>query len=251
MQTVRLAIIDSHPIFREGLTSILDKVSDIEVIGTTSTAKEMFAQFKKNASNMLLMDINFTKESNLEIVPDFKEKYPDLKIIGLSNYEQPNFIQNAIDKGCNGYIAKDSTEAKLIQGIHQVSKGELYVSNELYIPVQDGKIDYDKSLYYRTRFLEKTKLTRREVDIISFIAQSFSNKEIADFLYISEYTVKAHRRNLKAKLHLSNTADITRFAIKTGITRPWSFWYFLSKYLTKHTIVFHAKIVTCDYFMSL
>lgn len=220
MQIVRLAIIDSHPIFLEGLSSILKKTSNMEVTATTSTAKEMFVQLKKNASNMLLMDINFTKDSNLSIVPDFKEKYPDLKIIGLSTYEQPNFIQDAIDSGCNGYIAKDSTEAKLIQGIHQVSKGQIYTSNELYIPVQNGKIDYDKPLHYRTQFLENTKLTRREVDIISFIAQSFSNKEIADLLYISEYTVKAHRRNLKAKLHLSNTADITRFAIKTGITRP-------------------------------
>jgi len=219
MQTVRLAIIESHPIFLEGLSSVLEKTANMEVTATTSTAKEMFVQLKKNTSNMLLMDINFTKKSNLAIVPDFKEKYPDLKIIGLSTYEQPNFIQNAIEKGCNGYITKDSTEAELIQGIHQVSKGKTYISNELLIPVQHGKIDYDKSLHYRTKFLENTELTRREVDIISFIAQSFSNKEIADLLYISEYTVKAHRRNLKAKLNLSNTADITRFAIKTGITR--------------------------------
>lgn len=220
MQAIRLTIIDSHPIFREGLTSILNKVSGIEVTGTTSTVKEMFAQLKKNASNVLLMDIKLTKNSNLAAVPKFKKKYPDLKIIGLSIYEQANFIQKAIDKGCNGYIVKDSTETELIQGIHQVSKGEIYVSNELYIPVQNGEIDYDKSLRYRTEFLKDTKLTRREIDIMSLIAQSFSNKEIANLLYISEYTVKAHRRNLKAKLNLSNTADITRFAIKTGITRP-------------------------------
>jgi len=221
MSTVRLAIIDSHPIFLEGLTSILGKVSGIEITATTSTVKDMLVQLKKNTSNMLLMDINLTKTGNLEHVPKFKKNYPDLKIIGLSIYEQQNFIRTAIeDKGCNGYIIKDTTEDELIQGIHQVSKGGIYVSSELYIPVQNGEIDYEKSLHYRTEFLKNNNLTRREVDIISFIAQGYSNKEIANLLYISEFTVKAHRRNLKAKLHLSNAVDITRFAIKTGITRP-------------------------------
>ncbi len=220
MQTVRLAIIESHPIFLEGLSSVLEKTSNMEVTATTSTAKEMFVQLKKNISNILLMDINLSKKGNLGKVPRFKTKYPDLKIIGLSDYEQPDFIRDAIDKGCNGYIIKDITQTELIQGIHQVAKGQTYISNELYIPIQSVEIDYDKSLDYRNRFLETTKLTRREVDIISFIAQGYSNKDIADLLYISQYTVKAHRRNLKAKLDLSNTADITRFAIKTGITRP-------------------------------
>lgn len=220
MQTVRLSIIESHPIFLEGLSSILEKTANMEVTATTSTAKEMFVQLKKNISNILLMDISLAKKSNLSEVPHFKTQHPDLKIIGLSAYEQPDFIQEVIDKGCNGYITKDTTQAELIQGIHQVSKGQTYVSNELYIPVQNGEVDYNKSIHYRNRFLENTNLTRREVDIISFIAQGYSNKNIADLLYISEYTVKAHRRNLKAKLNLSNTADITRFAIKTGITRP-------------------------------
>lgn len=218
MQTVRLAIIESHPIFLEGLSSVLEKTANMEVTATTSTAKEMFVQLKKNISNVLLMDINLSKEGNLATVPKFKKNYPDLKIIGLSIYEQPSFIQTAIDNGCDGYIIKDTTEAELIQGICKVSKGQIYVSSE--IPIQNGEIDYEKSLHYRTEFFKNNDLTRRQVDIISLVAQGFSNKEIANLLYISEFTVKAHRRNLKTKLHLYSAVDITRFAIKKGIIRP-------------------------------
>jgi len=192
----------------------------MEVTATTSTVGEMFVRLKKKPSNVLLMDINLTKNSNLGTVPKFKKNYPDLKIIALSIYQQHKFVETVIEEGCHGYILKNSTKTELITGIHQVVQGETYVSKGLYIPSQSGEIDYEKSQHYRTEFLKRHNLTRREVDIISLVVQGHSNKQIAEFLYISEYTVKAHRRNLKAKLHLSNTADLIRFAFQTGIVQP-------------------------------
>lgn len=219
MKKIHLAITDSHPIFLEGLSSILGKTSGIEIVASTSTVGEMFARFKEGMAQLLLMDVNHAKVNNLDFVPKFKKNYPDLKIIALSIYNQYKFAEDVIDQGCNGYILKNTTKDDLLRGVHRVMEGEIYMGEGLYIPVQSGKIDYAQSLNNRNKFLNVHNLTRREVDIISLIAQGHSNKEIAQAFYISEHTVKAHRRNLKAKLHLSNTADIVRFAFQTGIVR--------------------------------
>jgi len=217
MKTIRLAIIDHQPIFLEGLSSVLSKVSDMEIVVTTQTAREMFVRLKRGAVHILLTEINSTQKNSLSIIPEFKERYPRLKIITLSPYKQHKLVEDVIENGANGYLLKSTTKEELITGIHQVIRGETYIDTNIRIPIQSGKIDYSKSLPVRKQFLEDHNLTRREVDIISLIAQSYTNKEMAALLHISEFTVKTHRRNLKRKLRLSNTSDIVRFAFQTGI----------------------------------
>jgi len=220
MRTIRLAIIDRQPIFLEGLSSVLSKISDMEIAATAQTAREMFVRLKRGAAHVLLTDINFTQKNALDIIPKFKERYPRLKIITLSPYKQRKLAEEVIEIGGNGYLLKSTTKEELINSIHEVAQGKTYIDTNIRIPVQSGEIDYTKSLSARNQFLEDYNLTRREVDIISLISQSYSNKEIANLLHISEFTVKSHRRNIKAKLHLSDTADIVRFAFQTGITFP-------------------------------
>lgn len=221
MNTIRLAIIDDHPIFLEGLSSVLNKISGMEIAATTQTAKEMFARLKRGAAHVLLMDVNLTKENGVDvIIPEIKGRYPRLKIIALSAFKQRELAETVLKKGGNGYLLKSTTKEELITSIQQVMQGETYVGKGIYIPVQSGDIDYELSPINRNEFLKKYNLTRREVDIISLIAQAYSNKEIANLLHISENTVKAHRRNLKAKLHFSDAVSIVRFAFQTGIARP-------------------------------
>ena len=218
MNTIRLAIIDRQPIFLEGLSYVLNKISGMEVAVTSQTAKEMFAQLKRGAVHVLLTDISFAQEGGVKIVSEFKERYPRLKVIALSSYKQRKLAENIIENGGDGYILKSTTKEELITGIRQVIQGKTYIDTNIRIAVQSGDIDYTLSLAARNQFLKEYNLTRREVDIISLISQSYSNKEIAEILHISEFTVKAHRRNVKAKLHLSDTVEIVRFAFQAGIT---------------------------------
>ncbi len=217
MKTIRLAIIDRQPIFLEGLSAVLSPMSEIEIAATTQTAKEMFARLKRGAAHVLLTDVNFTHKNGLNVIPEFKQRYPRLKIIALSTHKQRGFVDDVIERGGDGYLLKSTTKEELITSIHQVVKGETYIDTSICVPVQSGEIDYTQSPIAREQFLKEHKLTRREVDVISLIAQSYTSKEIANLLHISEFTVKTHRRNLKKKLHLSKTSDIVRFALQTGI----------------------------------
>lgn len=217
MKTIRLAIIDRQPIFLEGLSSVLNQVSNMEVAVTAQTTDEMFVRLKRGTAHVLLTDINVTQKNSLSIIPEFKERYPRLKIITLSPHKQHKLVKDVIEIGSNGYLLKSTTKEELLAGIHQVIQGKTYIDTNIRIPIQNGEIDYSKSLPVRKQFLKEHKLTRREVDIISLIAQSYTNKEMAALLHISEFTVKTHRRNLKRKLRLSNTSDIVRFALQTGI----------------------------------
>jgi len=219
MKTIRLAIIDRQPIFLEGLSAVLSPISDMEIAATAQTAREMFDRLKRGAAHVLLTDINFTQKKGLEIIPEFKQRYPRLKIIALSPHKQRGFAEDVIEKGGDGYLLKSTTKEELVASIHQVVQGEIYIDTSIYVPVQSGKIDYRQSLIAREQFLEEYKLTRREVDIMSLIAQSYTSREIANLLHISEFTVKTHRRNLKKKLRLSKTSDIILFALQTGVVR--------------------------------
>lgn len=193
----------------------------MEIAATAQTASEMYARLKRGAAHVLLMDVNLAKENGVTtIIPEIKGRYPRLKIIALSAYKQRQLAETVIETGGDGYLLKSTTKEELVTSIQQVMQGETYVGKGVHIPIQSGEIDYELSLIYRNEFLKKHNITRREVDIISLIAQAKTNKEIANLLHISENTVKAHRRNLKAKLHLSNTAAITRFAIEKGIVLP-------------------------------
>jgi len=200
---------------------MLGQISDMEIAATAQTAKEMFALLKRGAAHVLLMDVSLAKENGVTaLIPEIKRRYPRLKIITLSAFKQRELAETVIETGGNGYLLKSTTKEELVTSIQQVMQGETYLGKGVRIPVQSGEIDYELSLIYRNELLKKYNLTRREVDIISLIAQAYSNKEIANLLHISENTVKAHRRNLKTKLHFSDTANIVRFAFQTGITLP-------------------------------
>ena len=221
MRIIHLAIVNQQPIFLEGLCAMLSQIPDMDISATALTAEELFVNLKRGVADVLLTDIHFAEKDSLKIIPEIKRRYPGLKVIVLSSHKQPKLAKDVMDIGGDGFILYGTTQEHLVKGIHKVMNGETYFDGRLRIPVQHGEdIDFDQSFNIREEFLEKYNLSRREADIICLIADGKSNKEIAEICFVSEYTVKAHRRNIKIKLHLANTADIVRFAFETGLTMP-------------------------------
>ena len=211
---VKIAIIDDHSMFIDGLKSILNMEAGFSVVAHAGSLSGLADILLKAKVDVLLLDLNLGKEDGLSIIEKTKRHFPKLKIIILTTYNLKKQIGNIKALQVDGYLRKNTSSEQLIHAIWEVFNGGKHfeASNE------QAEIKFKSNPYeHGDAFLKKCELTQREVDVIRLLAGGASSKEIGETLNISEFTVKAHRRNIKSKLRLSSTSEITQFAIKMGI----------------------------------
>jgi DNA-binding NarL/FixJ family response regulator len=208
--TIKIVITDDHSIFSDGLKRLIDTEQGLEVVGVAENLKVMWYVLAKNTADVLLLDLNLGKDDGLDAVKKIKLYYPKLKIIILTTYNLHKQIDILKKQGVSGYLRKNVSTDILISTIKSIQNGTTYFDTE---EVFDDENVYEQS----DDFLKKHNLTSREADIIRLVAKGLSSKKIGETLHISEYTVKAHRRNIKSKLHLASNSEMVQFAISIGL----------------------------------
>jgi DNA-binding NarL/FixJ family response regulator len=148
-----------------------------------------------------------------EITLILKKQFADLKILALTNFNNTLYASNMLKNGAQGYLLKNTDEETLVNAIETVYKGEIYLSPEMKIRVED----FRKKLYRKTS--SKASLTIRETEILSLLAKGYSNQQIADELFLSKRTVENYRLNLTMKLDAKNTAGLVKYAIELGLDK--------------------------------
>lgn len=208
--TIRVLIVDDHPMVAEGIQSILESYPEIEVVGTLGTGQEAVDQAADLAPDVILMDLNMPGLGGLGATEIILERLPNTRILILSMHDSPEYISTALSHGAKGYVLKDVPTDEIKQAIDAVMRGERYLctgaSGSLQ-PKLDGTRD---------------ALTGREQTILLELAQGKSNKEVALVLDISVRTVETHRKNIKRKLGISSTAGLTRYAMEHGVLQGTS-----------------------------
>lgn len=192
-------IVDDHYMVIEGIRSLLQNEKDIEWVGNAMNAASSLAFLQRQQPDVILMDINLSDKSGIDLCKEVKEKYPSVFIIGLSTFNQQSFIQKMMNNGASGYLLKNATREEITKAIATVIKGQTYLSVEA-------------SNTLRKADPATMVLTRREKEVLELIADGMTNAEIAEKLFISVTTVDTHRKNLLAKLHAKNTASLIRIA---------------------------------------
>jgi len=201
----KLFIVDDHYMVIEGIHSILQNENSIEWMGHASNADSCLAFLKNQRPDVILMDISMPGMSGIELCKLVRESYPSIYIIGLSTFNQQSFIKKMMDVGASGYLLKNATRQELIFAINEVSKGKMYVCDEAASTL---------------RFNEKIQLpviTRREKEVLEFIASGLTNNEIAKKLFISVSTVDSHRKNILVKFEAKNIASLVKTALQLKI----------------------------------
>lgn len=196
----KVFIVDDHYMIVEGIRSLLQNEKEIEWMGHAMNAISCLAFLQQQQPDVLLMDINLPDKNGMDLCKEVKAKYPSIKILGLSSFNQQSFIQKMLENGASGYVLKNATRDELIEAIDAVMEGQTFLSDEAAATVkmnEDSKIPV---------------LTRREKEILLLIAEGMTNHEIADKLFISTTTVDTHRKNLLAKFDAKNTATLIRLA---------------------------------------
>jgi DNA-binding NarL/FixJ family response regulator len=209
MEIVSLAIVDDHEIFRKGLKVILNEIDEFKVIGEAQNGHELFEILKQNTIDVILMDIRMPVMDGIEATKKVVEKYPHIKVIALTMFEEISYFNQMVEAGADGFLLKKTNKDELSRAIHQVMAGENYFSEEFISNV-------NKTQHSKNRLLN-IELTEREQDILELICKGMSNAEISKFLGISVRTIDGHRAHLLEKTGAKNSPHLVMFAIKNGL----------------------------------
>ncbi|HEX7066527.1 MAG TPA: response regulator transcription factor [Bacillales bacterium] len=204
---IRVMLVDDHLVLRDGLKSILELETDIEVVEEAVNGDEALRKIKEKEPDVVLMDINLPEASGVEVTAAVKDRFPGCKVLVLTMYSHDEYFMSAIRAGADGYLLKDVPSEEVVEAIRTVSKGESVIHPSLTKKLLDFHKQQSKSR-------EATELTDRENDILSCLVEGLSNKEIAKRLKISDKTVKIHVSNIFKKLDVKSRSQAVIYAVQ-------------------------------------
>lgn len=208
---IKIAIVDDHLMVIEGIKSLINTSNDMVVTQTFNTLNELSLGLEKELPNILLLDINLPDGNGVIACKELVKKYPDLKILGLTNFEDLSFVKQMIKNGAKGYLLKNTNKTQLFEAIHQIINGDIYLSETMKHKLLEDSLGKSQDKFI-------PRLTNREQEVLALIIKEYTTKEIAEKLFVTSKTVEAHRTNLIQKLGVKNTAGLVRVAFEKGLT---------------------------------
>jgi two-component system, NarL family, response regulator NreC len=210
----RVLLVDDHAIIRQGLCSLLEKQPDIEVVGSVEDGRKAMDIARELAPDLVIMDISMPNLNGIDATRKIIGEMGDIKVIALSIHSSRHFVSEMLKAGASGYILKECLFDELVEAIKTVLNGGTYLSPKITGIVID---DYVKRL--STQYQpEGTVLTEREREVLQFLSEGKSTKQIAMQLHVSAKTIESNRRNIMDKLGINSVAELTKYAVREGLT---------------------------------
>ncbi|WP_339925204.1 response regulator transcription factor [uncultured Cyclobacterium sp.] len=209
MDKFKIAIVDDHQLFRDGIHSLLSKQENIDVVISAENGKDFFNKLKTGIEpELLLLDLTMPEMNGFEVLLRLKKKYPQIKAIAISMHDDGNYIMQSIRGGAYGYLLKNADEEELLLAIDTVLNGKKYFNQEI-----SQRMINIMSL----EGVSPKKLSPKEMEILKLIADGQTTKEIAQKLFISTRTVETHRNNMMKKLEVKNTPELINKASQLSL----------------------------------
>lgn len=213
----KVLLADDHTLVLESIADLVASLGPYEVVAKVSNGSDAIKNVDIFKPDIVLMDVDMPVLNGLEATRQLKRAQPDLKIIILTMHGDPALIKRMMELGADGFLLKNSDRAEFEDALKRVAAGKTYFSSDAAQAVITGKSLTSGNFTVGEESLLLSTLSEREREILQFIAEGFSNKEVAEKLFISHRTVDTHRTNMMRKLDIRNTAGLVRFAIKNGI----------------------------------
>lgn len=210
---IEIIIVDDHALFREGLAFVLAQIKNFSVIGEAGNGIELLELLKQIKPQIILMDISMPEMDGIQTTQLVLSKFPNMRIITLSSYDQEVYYYKMIKAGVMGFVQKTSGKKELEEAINTVYKGENYFPKELL-----RKLIFNVANRGENHLnISQISISKREKEVLQLICQGYSNNEIAENLFISPKTVDNHRTNLLSKTQTKNSAHLVMFAIQNKL----------------------------------
>ncbi|PBI84777.1 Oxygen regulatory protein NreC [Flavobacterium sp. ACN2] len=211
MTKIKLLIADDHTMFLQGIISLLEQETNINIVDKAVNGIEALEIIKKSAIDLIILDISMPEMDGIELSKILKKQHPQIKILILSTHSNAMIISRLIRIGVNGYLLKNAEKEELLKAINTIASGENYFAEEL------EEKHFTNSSRIEKQSSHITELSSREKEILVLIAQEYNTAEIAEKTFISLNTVNTHRRNLLSKLNAKNTAGLVKYAVENGL----------------------------------
>jgi two-component system, NarL family, response regulator NreC len=214
MRKIRILLADDHKLMRSGLRVLLEQQPGFNVVGEASDGREAVSLVASHKPDVLVMDIGMPSLNGIEAAAQITQAHPQIAVVMLSMHSDESYVLRALKAGAKGYLLKDSAEADLIRAVQAVADGKSYFSPAVSKVLLD---DYVRKLKRSGSEDPYDLLTPREREVLQLVAEGKSNKEIAQLLNLSVYTVETHRSNIMEKLNLHGVPELILYAVRKGI----------------------------------
>lgn len=207
--TVRLLIVDDHPIVRHGVAQLIEQEEGFEVVAQAGSASEALDVIERSQLDLAIIDVSLQGVSGLELVKQIRERGVETPILMMSMHDEAFYAERALRAGAQGYVMKQRATAEIAAAIRKVLDGDLYLSDELSAKLLRRAVDGDLGPGQGG----VNQLSDRELEVLQLLGQGVSTRDVADRLNLSVKTIESYRANIKRKLDLKNAAELMRFAV--------------------------------------
>lgn len=204
-QSIKVLIVDDHPVVRFGLRTMFESESNIVVTGMAGSAKEAFAEVERDPPDVVLMDLRMPEMQGTDAIAELRRLHPDVRILVLTNYEGDEYIMRALQAGAMGYLLKNTPQEEIVRGV------EMVANNQRCVPPSIAQ-----------RLVEsvgRDELSQREIEVLTLVAEGLTNKEVAQRLFISDKTARNHVVSCLTKLGANDRTEAVTTAIRRGLIR--------------------------------
>ena len=212
--SIRVLLADDHKIVREGLRSLLEKEPGMKVIGEAENGRRALSLARELSPDVVVIDVAMPDLNGIEATRQLMTRSPGVRVVALSMHSDRRFVAEMLRAGASGYLLKDCAFEELAQAIRTVAEDQTYLSPRIAAPVIKDYVNR-LSVSYSSAY---STLTPREREVLQLLAEGKTTKEIASRLHISVKTVETHRRKIMGKLDIGSIAELTKYAIREGLT---------------------------------
>lgn len=208
--TIKVLLVDDHPVVRAGLGRLIDQQADMVVSGEAESASEALRVMADDEPTLAIVDISLKNSSGIELIKDIKVRHPDVPVLVLSMHDESFYAERVLRAGARGYVTKEEAASKVLEAIRRILAGEMYLSEKmaskmLTVFVQGPREEEGSTV---------DRLSDRELEVFELIGSGLQTREIADKLHLSIKTIESHRANIKRKLGLENATELLQRAIQ-------------------------------------
>lgn len=214
MKKIKILIADDHAVLRSGLKMMLNSQKDMEVIGEAAASEEAFLMSQKLNPDVLLLDLNMPGKSGIEIIPKIKRNGSKSKILVLTMHDEESYLKDVLKMGGHGYILKKAADTALLSAIRAVYRDEIYVDPSMTRYLINQAFQEKDQINSSN---SEIPLSERETEVLRLIAQGYTNRQIAEELYLSIKTVETYKDRIKKKLNRTRRSELVKYAIDQGL----------------------------------
>jgi DNA-binding NarL/FixJ family response regulator len=212
----RTLIADDHAVVRRGLCAIFDRLPDFEVVGEATDGAQAIRQALDKDADLAVLDISMPRMTGLQATGELTRRSPHTRVLMLSMHDNEQYFFEALKAGASGYVLKSAVDRDLVDACRAAMRGEPFI----YPAAAAALVQDHLRRAARGEQIPRDQLTRREQEIVKLIAEAYTNDDIARALVVSRKTVERHRANILEKLGMHDRVELTRYAIRRGLTRP-------------------------------